>query len=133
MVEGVQSADAASVWPSISRHIQKALDIVDTGYALSDLLAAIQARDKQLWVINYGQAAAITSIQILPQWKRLVVEYLGGDHMDQWQGEWFSEMDLFAKFHGCKFIEVHGRKGWARIAKQRGDRAETYSVSRKYV
>lgn len=132
-VEGVPSFDAVAAWPRVSHHIQRALDRYDSGYTLEDLLTAIQLRDKQLWIINGGQAAGITSIEALPQWKRLLVEYLGGDHMGQWADVWHETMQAYAKAHNCKYIEVRGREGWARIAKARGDRVESMTISRKHV
>lgn len=132
-VRGVFADEAAGCWPAIEHHIASALAVVDTGYSLEDLLAAVQVRDKQLWVIGDGVAAGITSILVLPQWKKLVVEYLGGDHMQEWQDAWFEAMQQFAQANDCRYIEAQGRIGWAGIARRRGDEVITYSVSRKRV
>lgn len=132
-VVGVFANEARAVWPTISHHIEKALAVVDTGYLLEDLLDAIEQRDKQLWVIDGGAAAGITSIHVLPQWKKLVVEYLGGECMDAWEDAWFSTMQQFAKANECRFIEAQGRPGWARLARRRNDVVETIQLSRKTV
>jgi len=84
-----------------------------------------------LWLINGGQAAGITSIQVLPRWKKLTVEYLGGSGMRDWYDDWYSEMQRFAEAHDCKYIEVIGRQGWARLARSRGAVVQTMTISRK--
>lgn len=132
-VHGVLAADAAELWPSIAHHIARALAVMDTGYSLDDLLEAVQQRDKQLWIVNDGQAAGITSVHKLPQWKKLIVEYLAGDCMAEWEDDWFGAMTAFASLQQCKYIEAHGRPGWVRIAQQRGDSAAAFSVLRKTI
>lgn len=132
-INGVLAADALRVWPIVERRIQPCLDQFDTGYEMPDLLNAIQQRDKQLWLINHGQAVGITSIAILPRWKKLIVEYIGGDGMHEWGDAWHELMQEYAKFHHCKYIEAPGRKGWVRIAQSRGDAVEVLSMSRKLV
>lgn len=132
-VEGIYWDQAAVFWPQVSVLIAPSLALMDSGYTSADLLVAVQARDKQLWLINHGQAAAITSIQVLPQWKKLIVEYLGGSGLCSWRDEWFAAMQHYAQHHHCKYIEVYGRKGWARLARARGDTTETLQYSRKHV
>jgi hypothetical protein len=130
MVEGVLYTDAHRVWPRIEGWLQACIDKIDGGYTTEDLLTEIQLRRKQLWLID-DKAVGITSIIRFPQWKKLLVEYLGGSDMEQWEDDWFSCMDRYARENQCKYIEVYGRKGWARIAKSRGDRVETMTYSRK--
>jgi len=132
VVEGILYTEAHKIWDRIAPWLQQALDVIDTGYSTEDLLTEVQMRRKQCWLIN-DKAVGITSLVKYPQWTKLVVEYLAGEGMNEWEDEWFTEMTRYAEAHGCKYIEVQGRKGWARIAKSRRDDVMSYTVSRKTV
>lgn len=131
-VEGILYTDAHKLWDRVRTLLQPALDVIDGGYTTEDLLTEVQLRRKQCWLIG-DKAVGITSIVVYPQWKKLVVEYLAGEQMEEWQDDWFETMTNYAKSHQCKYIEVHGRKGWARLAKSRGDTVESLTYSRKTV
>ncbi len=133
MVEGVLYTEVHKIWPSIEKTLAKAIDRFDGGYSSEDLLTACQLRNKQLWIIDNGKGAAITAITVLPQFKKLVIEYLAGRDMGVWLDEFAEEIGSFAEAHGCKYVESWGRKGWERVGKRLGaDDVVTISRRRMY-
>lgn len=128
-VRPVSSYEAVHVWAEASKHIRRALDRVETGYSEEDVLTAIQMRDMQLWLVP-GYAAAVTQIQVFPQFKVLVLLYLGGHDMGVWLEDLMDAIEEYGRQMGCKYGEEYGRKGWERIGKRRGAEV-TFTVMRK--
>ncbi len=128
-VKAIPANEAVHVWDEARQHLSKALNRIDTGYSDEDLLTAIQMRDMQLWMVP-GQAAAVTQIQIFPQFKTLVILYLGGEQMSEWIEELMDTFEEYGRFMGCKYAEQYGRKGWERVARDRGAKT-AFTVVRK--
>lgn len=134
-VDGILWRDIGAIWPHVSAHIQSAIDDEDCGVELDDLLQAVLRREKQLWVINQGEAAAITAIYQLPLWSKLVIEFLGGSNMQEWIQDYLEEMHAFGKFKGCTYLESAGRKGWVKIFEQMqvGEPAPPVTICRRVI
>ena len=80
------------------------------------ILRAILRGDKQLWIaVADGSivAAGATEIVNHPKGRVCLITHIGGSRMD----DWIAHQDTLAEWareHGCDFMEVCGRKGWAR-------------------
>lgn len=110
---GIPSSEVLSVWDDVEPRIRKALDVEDTGHNTEDILTCLQTRDMQLWV--HPDAVAVTQIQVLPQFKKLLLVTLGGEKMDEWIQELMDLLRLFGMDNDCKYLEQHGRKGWLKV------------------
>jgi hypothetical protein len=113
---GIQSRDVLSEWKNVEPRIRQALDVEDTGYATEDILTCLQTRDMQLWV--HPHAVAVTQIQVLPQFKKLLLVTLGGENMDKWIQELMDLLRLFGMDNDCKYLEQQGRK--SRVSSNEG-------------
>ena len=111
--EGIPSSEVLSVWNDVEPRIRRALDVEDTGYNTEDILTSLQTRDMQLWV--HPHAVAVTQIQVLPRFKKLLLVTLGGANMDEWIQELMDLLRLFGMDNDCKYLEQHGRKGWLKV------------------
>ena len=110
---GIQSRDVLREWKNVEPRIRRALDVEDTGYSTEDILTSLQTRDMQLWV--HPDAVAVTQIQVLPRFKKLLLVTLGGENMDKWIQELMDLLRLFGMDNDCKYLEQHGRKGWLKV------------------
>lgn len=118
MFEGVGGHEVLQVWDKVEPNIRKALDVEDTGFSAEDILTCLQMRQMQLWV--HPKAAAVTQIQVLPQYKKLVLITLGGEDMDEWLDDLMDTLEAYGRDMGCKYGEQWGRKGWLRVNEKRG-------------
>lgn len=113
---GIPSKEARKLWPRVRPLLKRATDRASSAHAVDDLLEAIEDQRMQLWVVWNGdyQAVGVTQICIYPKHKVLQMLYLGGSDLRDW---FHVERDLveFARSEGCDCIEMHGRKGWAKV------------------
>ena len=103
--------------------LEAALERSGGTHTLSDVVQAIQEGTMQFWPAPRG--CAVTEIVNYPQ-KKVLHIFLAGGEMDQ-----IVDMDSsaveFAKMNGCTGMSIAGRKGWARVLKEKGYQ-ETYTV-----
>lgn len=109
--------------------MQRALDQIDSGLTTQDVLNRLVSLEFQLWNINDWQAACITQMCNLPQFKILSVLYLAGDGMDEWLKPLMIAIHGFAKREDCRIIDLFGRPGWERTFKNLGG-FKAYTVMR---
>ena len=129
-VVGVSPEQVGIFWPVASKQIERANNISETGFSLDHLREKVEKGRNQLWLINNGQAAAITAIIEYPLHRAIKVTYLGGNDMDEWLVDFVEVIEGFGRENDCKFIETNGRKGWERVCKPLGAKLE-YIVLRK--
>lgn len=83
-----------------------------TGYRLEDVLTRLQLAQWQLWVIGNYQAVAVTEVQVRPLHNVLWVQFIAGDNVDEWLGDWEQVLEAFARANDCEAVEFNGRRGW---------------------
>ena len=109
------------LWPLAAPMLARAIAYTGGATSLDKELAALCARQKQLWMVvegteakNRGVAAGITSLQENEDGgKTANIELLSGENMKAW----FSLKDQFedwARVEGCSDVRLWARKGWAR-------------------
>lgn len=116
-ITGVQAADAAKVWPHVAHWVADALAHGDELTLPADLLGCIEQRDMQLWLVMDGTAAVavfITEVLNYPHGAVLTVVVLAGHGMDAWLPQVEGTISDFARAFGCRFVRLHGRRGWVR-------------------
>lgn len=96
--------------------IESALAYSGGTHDFFDIVRGVMSGHMQLWAGPDG--CAVTEITVYPKRKILHV-FLAGGKMDQILD--FEESAIaFAKLNGCTALSLAGRKGWARVHKDRG-------------
>lgn len=106
--------------------IEAALERADGTHTLNDVIENIFKGSMQFWPAPKG--CAITEIIQYPR-KKVLHVFLAGGEMEQ-----IVDMDgsavQFARANGCSGMSIAGRKGWARVLKEKGYQ-ETFTVLTK--
>lgn len=98
-----------SVWREIKPQIQKALENANE-YSIEDVLHWIATNEWKCWYSPH--AVACGRIANYPNHRALVIVLAGGELEEIVRAE--PQIVEFAKENGCKYVEIYGRKGWAR-------------------
>jgi hypothetical protein len=103
-------------WELAKPFLQKAIDLNRGEFELDDIHQLVLDKKMQLWGIHDGElkAVMVTEIIIYPRMKRLRVVLNGGVLIDTWLDVVMDTLDRFKAAHGCKDIEILGRRGWVR-------------------
>jgi hypothetical protein len=103
--------------------LEAALERSGGTHTLEDVVQSIQTGAMQFWPAPRG--CAVTEVVNYPQ-KKVLHIFLAGGEMDQ-----IIDMDSsaveFAKMNGCTGMSIAGRKGWAKVLKNKGYE-ETFTV-----
>ena len=116
MIYGVVSGEVDSWWNHVEPYIEKALKHGLGEYAAEDIKKECKEKRMQLWVhaSKESKGAFVTHIMKYPQMNVLLVLTLGGENFENWNEELNETLVGFGKEHGCKYIELFGRKGWGK-------------------
>lgn len=119
MIQGIQSKDVDKWWSHIRTYIKDALQYGVGEYTDDDIREGCKSKDMQLWVKwdDGAQGAFVTKILQYPQFPVLIVLLLGGKDFKEWRDETDELLNRFGKEHGCKYVELFGRKGWGNYLK----------------
>lgn len=118
MIEGIRSENIEGWWPLVEEYLSSALEYGLGEYSLEDIKKSCILRDMQLWVkFNKEglEGAFITKISKYPQKNLLCVILLGGNEFIKWRDEADALLNAFGKEHNCEYVELFGRKGWAKM------------------
>lgn len=116
-------------WPHVSHFINAAAERSDGKFDLESIHELIMKGDMQLWVVVTDRilAAGVTQVHQYPLKKACIVMFLGGDDMPLWTST-INILEKVAQEWGCDYLEVMGRKGWAKVLP---DYEQTYITLRK--
>jgi hypothetical protein len=121
---GVPAAHAAGAWEDARPFVERALEEGLGHLAAEDVLAAIEARDMQLWLLVEPGAARLRGAVVtqLVDWPRrrvcrLVLAGAEDGRRSDWLGA-IATIEAWALQRGCGVIELYGRPGWARLLPQ---------------
>lgn len=132
MIVGISPDRFSSVWGNIRPGLEKALRRVDYPNPMEDVEAQLQDSRMQLWMTHDGKMSWITQILVYPRYKTFSVVVASGEGLDEWLAESDHLFTAFASHHGCKYVEVQGRRGWTKVGEPYGY-APVYTVLRKEV
>jgi hypothetical protein len=127
LVEPIPSARVLEVWDWVEPLLERVQ--VDNGFTIDDILTSLQTRDMQLWVVP-NKAACVTTVQVFPQYRSVLVARLAGDDLHEWFDDLMGVIEDWARQLGCKYVEEFGRDGWAKVGKHRGYE-KVFTVMRK--
>ena len=112
------------VWKDVDRVLKKAVATVDDKAEMIDILDGIYDGTYVLWVVIDEQddviAAFTTRLIVYPQRKALVLDWVGGTRMKEWEDQLIDTMRRYANELDCSHLEGYGRKGWGRALKKYG-------------
>jgi len=126
-VQAVMSSVAPMIWSLVEPFIERARkaspDFIASRELADDILAKIQAKRYQLWLIHKDStlsAVSVTSIEEMSRGSVCVVQYQGGDDLDGWLDIFKDAIKGWAAENGCFQVQLVGRPGWERKLKSRG-------------
>ena len=116
-------------WPLVSHYIDDAIQYSDGKYDLDSVYALIKKGDMQLWVVMGEKilAAGTTQVCQYPLKKVCILVFAGGVDMAVWKHT-LGTLEQVSREWGCDSLEIHGRKGWAKVLP---DYAQTHVTLRK--
>jgi hypothetical protein len=89
-------------------------------YDATAVQRCLNDRSMQLWIAaDAGRgtgilAACVTEIVDYPNGRRCGLVFCGGSGRERWV-HWLGAIEVWARTRGCTGMEIHGRRGWARV------------------
>jgi effector-binding domain-containing protein len=111
------------VWDSIKGFAERCAKYTFGRFTAEDMLEGLLTKDQQLWIAFDDEgihAFWVTEVITYPQIKTLVMHFVGGRDIEEWQTVGLSQLQKFARDTGCSKIESYGRPGWEKIWKEQG-------------
>jgi hypothetical protein len=132
MLLGIPPDVVPAFWQIAAPLIGRAIEHADGRYEIADVLAAVLARDMQLWIAVDArsmavEAACVTEIVAYPREKRCGLVFCAGREADRWIRH-LPEIADWAREQGCAALELQGRPGWERLLR---DWQKTHVLLRK--
>lgn len=117
----VDQSNVEFIWPSVEHLIKSGYSKHKGDETDGDVLENLLLGKYQLWIAHNGRgirAAAITRLATVPNGRRICFAMAcGGEGMDDWGQQGFSEIEKFAKANKCDAVRVSGRRGWRAVKK----------------
>lgn len=112
------------VWKDVEKVLKKSVATAQGKSETIDVLAGILTDIYVLWVVMDDDdsivAAFTTRLLVYPQRKALVLDFVGGTRMNEWNDQLIDTMRKYANELGCSHLEGYGRKAWGRSLKKYG-------------
>jgi len=117
-------------WSHVLPMLSKAFDYASMKVDEQDVYTDIMSGDQTLWVAFEGTplnlvGAFTVRVKSFPAGKALCGEHLGGDRLNEWVDELFNTMEGYAIHLGITRLELIGRRGWEKLLKSKGWKANT--------
>jgi len=133
VISQVQTGDLGAVWPRVRPLVERALRHGQgDGTSVEVVLAGLVEGVTQLWVIHEGddiQACIVLSVTSHPKGRKVFVELLSGEGMDDWADALEGLLRDFKDLTGSACIEASCRKGLARYLSRRGWKTKAVIMS----
>lgn len=121
---GVRSTEARDIWPKVQSWIASACEEEGGSYLASDILAAVEAQDMQMWLavndVGEPDAVAITEIRNMPQRRICMVTIMTGRNLEAWShlrhgvAKWAKANGI----EGKRAFKAVARRGYLRLFKE---------------
>ena len=112
------------VWKDVEKLLKKSVATAKDKSGTIDVLAGILNGTYVLWAVMDEDdsiiAAFTTRLIIYPQRKALVLDFVGGTRMKEWNDHLIDTMRKYANELGCSHLEGYGRKAWGRSLQKYG-------------
>ena len=124
MLSQVTAESLDYVWGTLTPMIEKALQTGQGDSETSDSIKeSVRAGDSLMWVIHEGkriQGGIVLAVEQHPTCRKVFIELLAGDGLDEWADELEAKLIEFREFVGASCIEASVRKGLAKFLMNRG-------------
>ena len=131
MITTVPTEYVHNEWAKVASLIQRATDFSPGRVSSSDIYILLLEGKCLLWVVYNDDekiiAALTTRVLDVSKGRLCIVEWCGGDNMEEWIDDMLLKLEHYANDMSCTIIEAHGRLGWKRILEDHGWRQ--FSVS----
>lgn len=110
-------------WAVVRPLLHRATEAGQGRYSVEDAREMLVQARWQLWLIQEGEiieAAMVLSLEVFPRKRVLVIQFLGGENMDQWVDAVSDFMDRQTKLHHADSAELLGRPGWGKVVERHG-------------
>lgn len=112
------------VWKDVEKVLKKSVATAKDKSETIDVLVGILNGTYVLWVVMDEDdsivAAFTTRLIVYPQRKALVLDFVGGTRMKEWNDQLIDTMRKYANELGCSHLEGYGRKAWGRSLQKYG-------------
>ena len=120
----VPSKAVRHVWKDVEKLLKKSVATAKDKSGTIDVLAGILNGTYVLWAVMDEDdsiiAAFTTRLIVYPQRKALVLDFVGGTRMKEWNDQLIDTMRKYANELGCSHLEGYGRKAWGRSLQKYG-------------
>tara|TARA_R110000765_G_scaffold388069_1_gene480257 strand:- start:83 stop:496 length:414 start_codon:yes stop_codon:yes gene_type:complete len=120
----VPSEAVRHVWKDVEKLLKKSVATAKDKSGTIDVLAGILNGTYVLWAVMDEDdsiiAAFTTRLIVYPQRKALVLDFVGGTRMKEWNDHLIDTMRKYANELGCSHLEGYGRKAWGRSLQKYG-------------
>tara|TARA_R110000764_G_scaffold70258_2_gene145248 strand:- start:354 stop:767 length:414 start_codon:yes stop_codon:yes gene_type:complete len=120
----VPSKAVRHVWKDVEKLLKKSVATAKDKSGTIDVLAGILNGTYVLWAVMDEDdsivAAFTTRLIVYPQRKALVLDFVGGTRMKEWNDHLIDTMRKYANELGCSHLEGYGRKAWGRSLQKYG-------------
>jgi len=120
----VPSEAVRHVWKDVEKLLKKSVATAKDKSETIDVLAGILNGTYVLWAVMDEDdsiiAAFTTRLIVYPQRKALVLDFVGGTRMKEWNDQLIDTMRKYASELGCSHLEGYGRKAWGRSLQKYG-------------
>lgn len=112
------------VWHLCAEALYNAVDPIEGSEGLQFVYESIKAFQAQLWLFHTGpeiHVAVVTRISYTASRTRVCTIYMAsGGSLELWMDYCITVVEKWAKEQGCDYLQIVGRKGWARKTQHRG-------------
>jgi hypothetical protein len=117
-------------WGHVLPILSKAFNYASMKISEQDVYTDIMNGDQTLWVAFDGTplnlvGAFTVRVKNYPAGKALCGEHLGGERLNEWADELFDTMESYANHLGINRLELIGRRGWEKLLRSKGWKANT--------
>ena len=120
----VPSKAVRHVWKDVEKLLKKSVATAKDKSGTIDVLAGILNGTYVLWAVMDEDdsiiAAFTTRLIVYPQRKALVLDFVGGTRMKEWNDQLIDTMRKYANELECSHLEGYGRKAWGRSLQKYG-------------
>ena len=120
----VPSKAVRHVWKDVEKLLKKSVATAKDKSGTIDVLAGILSGTYVLWAVMDEDdsiiAAFTTRLIVYPRRKALVLDFVGGTRMKEWNDHLIDTMRKYANELGCSHLEGYGRKAWGRSLQKYG-------------
>lgn len=116
----LERAAVAGAWPAVKHMVEAALAQSAGRLDADDVLELLTSGGMQLWAMVTADgepevvAVLVTEIIDYPRKRVLDLALMGGERMELWLDA-LPVLEQWAAQHGVNQVQIHGRRGWARV------------------